>query len=198
LDYARELGQPILQLIGNAMALRSGGAAPAMPGGTPAAPAALHAFNPYSDQMAMREHSRRMNAQAAAAPLPPQPSSAPPANGQQSPLNGADGLPGANEILPLLAQFGGLVVNALNGNVAGHYFARNVSELVGVGTHAMIARHGEDVLAASMMSFPEMSMFGEARLRKFAFEFVHYEELLANEEEGDGPELELKRDEVTA
>jgi hypothetical protein len=79
-------------------------------------------------------------------------------------------------------------VNALNGNIGGHHFARNVAELVGVGTHAMIANHGESVLAANMMAVPELAMFGEARLRKFAYEFVHYEEILANEEEEGEPE----------
>ena len=65
------------------------------------------------------------------------------------------------------------------------------------GTHATIAHHGENVLTACMMSFPEMSMFGEARLRKFAFEFVHYEEILANEEEEEEePEQESNRDRV--
>jgi hypothetical protein len=75
--------------------------------------------------------------------------------------------------------------------MAGHYFANHVAELVGVGTHAMIANHGEDVLAANMMAVPELAVFGESRLHKFAYEFVHYEELLQNEEEDeDEPEQE--------
>jgi hypothetical protein len=74
----------------------------------------------------------------------------------------------------LLTQFGGLIVNALNSNMGGHYFANHVAELVGVGTHAMIANHGEGVLAANMMAVPELAMFGESRLRRFAYEFVNY------------------------
>ena len=126
---------------------------------------------------------------------PPQPSAQ---QNAPSPFAAPEGLPGANEILPLLTQFGGLIVNALNTNTAGHYFARNVAELVGVGTHAMIAHHGEAALTANMMAVPELAIFGESRLRKFAFEFVHYEEILANEEEEDEPEPESKRDGATA
>jgi hypothetical protein len=42
----------------------------------------------------------------------------------------------------------------------------------------MIAGQGEDVLTQNMMAVPELAIFGEAKLRKFAYEFVHYEEIL--------------------
>jgi hypothetical protein len=207
LDFTKEIGGPVLQMINNFMGLRMGQSG-AMQQPAPVGPAAgpPAAFDPYANQAALRSHAARMNAQAAAAPQSPQPSPAPPANAPPPPPNGApppaapaNGLLGANEIQPLLAQFGGLVLNALNSNTGGHYFARNVTELVGVGTHAMIAHHGEEVLVANMMAVPELAMFGEARLRRFAHEFTHFEELLANEEgEEDESEQESIRDRVTA
>jgi hypothetical protein len=199
LDFAKELGGPLLQTINNFMALRMGQRG-GMQQPAPVAPtsATPNAFDPYANQAAMQEHARRMNAQTTAAPSVPQPSPTPPFNAAQAPASAPDGLPGVNEILPLLTQFGGLLTNALNSNIPGHHFARNVAELVGVATHAMIANHGEAALTANMMAVPEIAIFGESRLRKFAFEFVHYEEILDNEEEEDEPEPESKRDRATA
>jgi hypothetical protein len=193
LDYVKELAPSLLQIVQNAMALRMqprGAAQPAP--GTPPPPVPV-AFDPYANPQAAAAHARAMNAQAASAPSPQAgaQTSGAPTNGPQPTAAPPEGLAGASEILPLLTQFGGLIVNALNGGVPGHHFARNVAELVGVGTHAMIANHGEAALTANMMAVPDLGMFGEARLRKFAFEFVHYEELLEAEgDEEDEPESE--------
>jgi hypothetical protein len=216
LDFAKEIGGPLLQTLNNFMQLRMGqpGGMPQPAAVSPAASAPTGAFDPYANQAALREHARRVNAQAApAAPAPPQPISTasslygpqppqqqpapPPAQGG-APAVAPDGLPGVNEVLLLLSQYGGLVVNALNTNMGGHHFARSVAELTGVGTIAMITRHGEDVLTASMMGVPELAMFGEARLRKFSYEFTHYEEELADEEQEAEPEQESDRERVTA
>ena len=48
----------------------------------------------------------------------------------------------------------------------------------------MIVRQGEDVLAQTMLSVPEILMFGESQLRTFAYEFVHYEEILESDNAG--------------
>jgi len=52
----------------------------------------------------------------------------------------------------------------------------------------MIAGQGEDTLTQAMLSIPELKLFGEARLKKFAYEFVHYEEIL--DAESNEPEEE--------
>jgi hypothetical protein len=47
----------------------------------------------------------------------------------------------------------------------------------------MIASQGEDALTQTMLGLPELALFGEARLRKFSFEFVHFEEILESDDE---------------
>ena len=200
LDYVREIGPSLLTVINNAMVLRMGGAGMAqpMPGTPPAAGAAAGsaAFDPYQSQAAMREYARRMNAQAAAgAPASPEGAPSSPAGASPAgaaPVNAAQGTPDgtSNEILMLINQYGLLVISALNGGMSGAYFADHISQLVGAGTVIAIANHGEDVLVKSMMSAPDLGMFGEARLRKFVYEFTHYEQILASEEEEDAPEPE--------
>jgi hypothetical protein len=68
----------------------------------------------------------------------------------------------------------------------GFEFADAVARLVGTGTVAMIANHGEELLGQTMLSVPELAMYGEARLRKFATEFVHFEDYLVDgDDRGD-------------
>ena len=47
----------------------------------------------------------------------------------------------------------------------------------------MISAQGEQALITAALGIPELAMFGEPRLRTFAHEFIHYEELLAQAEE---------------
>ena len=54
----------------------------------------------------------------------------------------------------------------------------------------MIANQGEEMLAGTMLRIPEMLIFGEARLRQFVHEFVHYQEFFDREEAPEEPELE--------
>jgi len=122
------------------------------------------------------------------APPPPSPHQTPATSAPAGMQQGASAPPpqspaSPNEmLLPLLQNYGGLIQNALNGGVPGYDFADNVASLFGNATHAMIANHGEQVLAENMLAIPELAMFGEFRLRRFAHEFVNYEEFLDQEE----------------
>ena len=72
----------------------------------------------------------------------------------------------------------------MSSNPAPHH---HVAARFGTAAQAMVASHGEESLNQTMLSVPELAIFGETRLRKFAHEFVHYEELL-DEIEEDGVE----------
>jgi hypothetical protein len=207
LDYVRELSPSILGIINNAMMLRMGTAGMAQPApGVPPSASGFGVFNPY-DQAAMREHLRRtnMNAQAAAtgAPSATPPgtqaaTAAPPANAARGPAEAPDGTQGSNEILALIGQYGGLSVNALNIGASGADFADNISQLFGAGTVIVIANHGEDSLLRTMMSVPNLAMFGEGRLREFVHEFVHFEEILEAGEEIEPEPEKPKRSRTNA
>jgi hypothetical protein len=103
-----------------------------------------------------------------------------------------------NDLLTTFQMYGGLVVQALNGGVPGYDFADHITALTGNVTHAMISAHGEDALVHTMLSIPEIALFGESRLRTFTKEFINYEayleqmseeddELLAESEREKGP-----------
>jgi hypothetical protein len=200
LDLTRELGpsvvQPVLQLINNIMVLRSqpNSAARAPAAGMSAAAGAgmPSAFDPYANPEALRQHARMMTNQPAAAASAQGPATAPnqaasePAASPGSPAGAAAQRATApNELLPLVQNYGGLIVNALNNGTPGYDFADYVARLFGTATHAMIAGHGEEPLCQSMLSVPELAMFGEGRVRKFVHEFVDYETYLENLEGGD-------------
>src|SRR5262249_44942386 len=94
--------------------------APAAP---PPAQATAAAFNQASafNQAAARQSTAPMDA----AQTPPGPSA------QETAV--------PNELMPLLQNYGGLVLNALNGQVPGFEFADNLVRLFGGATHASIA-----------------------------------------------------------
>jgi hypothetical protein len=55
----------------------------------------------------------------------------------------------------------------------------------------MISAHGEDALVRTMVSIPEIALFGESRLRTFTKEFINYEAYLEQvSEEEDETESE--------
>jgi hypothetical protein len=175
LDFAKEFTPPIIQLLNNYMILRSqakGGTQP-VPGMAGAPPAA---FDPYANPDMLRQHARNQAATATASGKAPEGQSA----AQTPPM--ADGTQPQNEIMALLASYGSLVLNALNAGESGADFADSVARLFGTATPALIGNHGEDVLTQSMMAIPELKLFGETRLRRFAYEFCHFEEILESEE----------------
>jgi hypothetical protein len=200
LELARKLGNPLLQTLNNFLILRSQakGAMQSTPGMFTAAAAPASAIDPYRDQEALRQHARNVSAQAAGTqPAPPAGQAAAPSpNAAQS--NAPDGLPPQNEILGLLASHGNLVLSALNAGIPGCDFADNLTQLFGAATHVMIANYGEDVLAQVMLSIPELRMFGESRLRRFAYEFCHFEEILESESDEEDAEDVKKRSKVAA
>jgi len=175
LDYAKELLTPFAQLAQTWMLSRNGRV---MPGGAPnaAAPAPPTAFDPYANPQAMRDHARSMNQS--------QPTRPPPAPGTAAPPNNANsqGASGSDDLLPLLQNYGALLLNALNSGMPGCDFAEHLSQLFGNAAHGVIAALGEDSLAQTLLSIPEFAVFGEVRLRRFAHEFINFEEILAEEQ----------------
>lgn len=187
LEIARDVVLPGLQTLGNTitniMALRNGVApVAAAPGGrgttTP------QAFDPYANPAARAAYAQSMSQQAQ-----PQPAAAggpgPPAPNPANPAQPADP---QNQLLGLFAQYGNLIVGHLNNGTAGYDFADMITGLLGIATHAMIAAQGEELLVTTMMGIPEMAIFGETRLRQFTHEFIHYQEFLERQEEGEGEE----------
>ena len=65
-----------------------------------------------------------------------------------------------------------------------------IVDLLGTATHAMIANQGEELLSATMLRIPEMSLFGESRLKQFIHEFVHYQEYFEQQEPDEEPVME--------
>jgi hypothetical protein len=173
LDYAKELLVPGLQTLNNFLATRRG--VPVMPAGAGVAPVApTAAFDPYRNPEALRAHASTLAAQQAA---PPEAT-----NGPAAP---------AGSLLGLVQQYGDLVVNALNNGTPGYDFADYVAGLLGHATHATIAGQGEDALLQVMLTMPQLSLFGEPRLRTFVHEFIHYEEFLKESEDEEEPEEPL-------
>ena len=179
LDYARELGRPLIATLGGLFGNR--GATAPIPGqsgatvtpGTP--PAGTPAFfDPYANPELMRQASRGLNG----AP-------APPANGETPAAAPPAGAP-AGSMLGMFSQYAPIIVNALNNGTPGYDFADYVVGLLGNATHAMIAGAGEAPIVETMLSIPEMALFGESRLRQFVHEFVAFREYLQPEPEPAG------------
>ena len=188
MDFTRELGTPLIQLANTWLLARNGVAPGAFPVAKPAAPTApTGVIDPYSNPQALREYARAMNAQSApgtpAAPPAGNANPSVPAAAASSDSSHQQTPPVSNELLPLLQNYGVLLLNALNGGMPGHHFGDHLTQLFGTATHAMIASQGEDALTRAMLSLPEFKMFGEARLKKFVFEFVNFEQLLEREDE---------------
>jgi hypothetical protein len=82
-------------------------------------------------------------------------------------------------------MYAGLILGQLNMGAPGHVFADHVTALVGNGMHAQICAQGEPALLQALLAAPEISMFGESRLKKWVHEFVCFEEFLDAEEEDE-------------
>jgi hypothetical protein len=178
LDYVREL-VPWAPYLGGIFGLRMPGvSAPGGVPGTASAAAPPAAFDPYANPDLLKRHAQNMNA-SASGKTAGQPSPAP---GQSPPLT-PDATQSQDEISALLTSYGPIVLSALNSGVSGAEFADNIARLFGSATPAVIGNHGEDILTQNMMSIPEFKLFGEARLRRFAHEFICYEEILESENE---------------
>jgi hypothetical protein len=203
LEIARDVVLPGLQTLGNTianiMALRNG-AAPVAPGQQPAPrPAPTGPFDPYRNPGAARQYASSLAQQphpqpapGQAPPPPPMPSPAPP----PGPPTATDQ---EAQLLSLMQQYGGLIVNHMNNSTPGYDFADYVAGLLGTGTHAAICAYGEDALVSVMLRIPEISIFGESRIRVFVSEFVHYQEYIdaaAGEGEEEQPEPEKEPETV--
>lgn len=192
LEIARDVVLPGLQTLGttitNIMALRNGAAPVATPPGA-GGPAAPQAFDPYANPQARAAFAQTLTQQPQQQPPP----AAPPAAAPPNPAPPNPGDPQA-QLLGLLAQYGGLIVGHLNSGTPGYDFAGMITDLLGTATHAMVASQGEELLVATMMRIPEMSIFGEQRLRQFTHEFIHYQEFFdrqdAAEDEPEEPVIE--------
>jgi hypothetical protein len=178
LDYAKEIGVPLLQTIGNLVSLRMNGrampnapTAPAPGAAAPAPPAA--AFDPYANPAAMRAFA---NSMATTQPAPAGISTAAITPEIVAPPAGA-------ELAALIQNYGGLLVTHLNMGTPGWQFADMITGLMGNSMHAQVIAQGESALLQALLSVPETAMFGELRLRKFVNEFVHFQEYLDQDEE---------------
>jgi hypothetical protein len=87
-------------------------------------------------------------------------------------------------------MYGGIVLNSLNSGQRGVDLADWLVQGFGAATHAQITRYGEDSLVQALAAVPEFSIFGEVRLRRFAHEFCHYDEILSREEDREDSEEE--------
>jgi hypothetical protein len=186
LDFARELGptvlQPVLQLINNIMVLKS--QANGVPRGTAPAPApAPAAFDPYANPEMLKQHARAMNAQPAASPSQ-EPAMAGTASQPAAPAAGAPPQP-PNELAALIQAYGGLILNHLNAGTPGYVFADWITGLLGTAMHVQIAAQGEPALLAALLAEPQISFYGEERLKTFVHEFIHYQEYDEAEESED-------------
>jgi hypothetical protein len=157
LDFRRELGQPILNLLNNIMVIRSQGHAAAAPGMPAASPVAPSAFGPCANQAAMWEHARRMNGQPAEAPQQPNsaPQSAAPfpvGTDQAPPAAAAQDAAAPGELLALLRNYGGLIINAMNSGVSGFEFADSLEHLLGTGAIVGMANFGDNALTPRQRS----------------------------------------------
>jgi hypothetical protein len=197
LEFARDVGLPALQTIGatitNLMTLKNGGVAVPV-AAAPAAPppaAVPGVFDPYANPAATRAYASTLaTQQPAQAPPPAQAPAAAPPPGAAAPAG--------NQLLALFQQYGNLVVTALNNGTPGYDFADYISGLLGNATHAMLAGHGEEALATTMLQIPEIAFFGEPRIRTFVNEFVHYQEYLEEQEPAEEqpepqPEVEMPK-----
>src|SRR5262249_42458042 len=146
------------------MNTQAAAASPAQGPATPPAQAPASAFN----QVAFN--------QTAAAQVG-QPTATPPGTPQAAPAASAPAGPPPNDLLALLQSYGGVIISQLNSGGTGFDFADHLCALVGAGTHAMIANHGEDTLTQTLLSFPEIALYGEARIRRFVYEFINFEQL---------------------
>ena len=160
LDYVREFGVPLMQTIANVMTLgRAPNGIPMPSAGTTAGAGATPvAFDPYANPAAMQALARNAAANNPAQTAP-------------------------NDLMVMLNQAGGLIVNALNNGTPGYHFADYLIGLMGVATHANIAAYGEPALLQTLLSVPQIAVFGEPRLAAFVHEFLNYQQFL-DEEDG--------------
>jgi hypothetical protein len=158
LDLAREILPQGLGVL-NTFLMSRRGAAPGVgqPGAAPAS------FDPYQNPQAARAYANSLR-------QPPQPG--PGQAGAPPPAGAPAGL------MPLVQQYGALVVNAMNQGTPGYDFADYLIGLLGAGTHAAIAGQGEDPIVQALMTIPEIAVFGEPRVRTFTHEFIHYEQMI--------------------
>lgn len=178
LDYVREIVPPVMGTLQQILPWMRRGptAAPAAAGQT--APAMPAVFDPYQNPAAMRAYSEQMRnpPPATAQPQPGAPGTA-----------AAPGPPPPSELAGVLRQYSAIVVNAMNNGTDGADFADWLTGLLGAQTHALLSQPGEEILTGTMMQIPEIAIFGAVKLRAFAHNFCHYEEVLdAREKQGDG------------
>jgi hypothetical protein len=192
LNFAKEVPgivSPILQFVSNVMALRHGQPVP----GSPVTPAAPTAWDPYRNQAQTAAYAatiRNQQPQPATPPTPQQPAASPTSAPPSPPASLPEQPPAQpdNQLLAIFQQYGNLVLNALNQGVSGDAFADNLASLFGTSTHAMIANNGEDALVSTMLSIAEFQLFGEGKIRRFVWEFIHFEELADEPEDHDKEE----------
>lgn len=166
LDFARELAAPLLTTFNNILSLRKGGV-------------------PMANQPPMTE--QQMLA-AAGMPSTNQPTS--------NPSNQPVTVPLASQLAPLVQQYGGMLIQQIQSGKKGWEFAEDLVRFSGPAPHAMIAKFQVTDIISTMKQIPELwgqlePIWGEEYLTKWVGEFINYEEIIAQMEDGtDGEDLE--------
>lgn len=188
LDYAKEIGVPLVQAITQIYSMAKGVSGVAQPTGNNAV--TPKSATPTGKQITTGDIARARAAEAArekpaqynGTPAPPTQVAEPQVEIVEPELD-----PTSQEIQGLLMQTGGIITAFMNNGQDGVDLAQSVVGMYGVATHAMIAKHGEERLfqeaKACAPLWDKLSIFGDEKVKAFLHEFVNYEQLLVDEDD---------------
>lgn len=174
LDFAKELGVPLLTTINNLFSLKKGGAqAPLQT--TP--PIQMPTAIPQGVATGVADINSNMN----------------PGNISNQNLN---------QLLPIINQFGGMIITKIQNGVKGWEFAEDLVRFYGPAPHAMVSKFGVDGVLSTFKQLPEFwqqlePIWGEAYLKTWVEEFIGYEEILASMEKEEA-EMDKEVEETLA
>lgn len=186
-DVAREVASPLLTALGNlfAMKMQNPMQAPMQMGNQP---------NP-SNQVNLNVKQLPVGGVGVVSNPSNLPNSVNSSNqvNQPNPSNqpnlvGSEITPEIQQLIPLIHQYGNLIIT--NGLQAkkGYEFAEDLIAMMGNAPYLMVAKYGEDTLIQAMKAVPEFwntvdVAFGEHYVKQWVSDFIHYEERIAELEE---------------
>lgn len=192
LEYAKELGLPILQSITQLYSIaKGGGGQQVQQPGQPTRPAA-----PTGKQITASEIARQQAAEAARekpAMYRGEPTTAQPVvNGVVEPEVVPPGPP--TELMQMLAAGGNYFVSYMQTDRPGYELAEDLIRLQTKAAHVQIARFGVEGIIEGIRNFPELAqalaIYGEEGVKQFVDEFVNYETYAVADDE-DVPAIEV-------
>lgn len=95
-------------------------------------------------------------------------------------------------VINVIAQYGEMILNALNAGKEGWEFADNVAGVFGDIVVQTVAKHGTENLIKGMKLVPQFwgiieNSYGEPHMRKWCDEFINYKKIVAEmDSDGDG------------